>query len=113
MYSRNILDLRPNATDGGDIAVDETLEAEAIEIRPPASHDACVAAEGRREELQEFLVSCFLASVSIETMTRQLGIDEDTIRSELHKGIQAWNARQLSAFAATASQEPSVIAPGA
>ena len=48
-----------------------------------------------KRNLRFFLVACYQASVSIETMSNNLGLDEDTIRSELLRGIEAWNAAQL------------------
>lgn len=47
-----------------------------------------------RRQLRTFLVACRLASVSVETMSRQLGLDEETICRELCAGIDAWNAAQ-------------------
>jgi hypothetical protein len=46
------------------------------------------------EEMRVFLVACHQASVSIETMSRYLGLDADIIRTELLLGIAAWNAAQ-------------------
>ncbi len=46
------------------------------------------------EDLRIFLVACHQASVSIETMSKYLGLHGDTIRSELLLGIEAWNAGQ-------------------
>ena len=48
----------------------------------------------RREEMRFFLVACHQASVSVETMSRYLGLDASTIRSELLLGIEAWNVAQ-------------------
>ena len=46
------------------------------------------------EDLRIFLVACHQAAVSIETMSKYLGLHGDTIRSELLLGIEAWNAGQ-------------------
>jgi len=46
------------------------------------------------EEMRIFLVACHQASVSVETMSRYLGLDAGTIRSELVLGIEAWNVAQ-------------------
>ena len=51
-------------------------------------------ASASKENLRTFLVACFQASVSIETMSKNLGLDDDTIRSELRLGIEALNAGQ-------------------
>lgn len=71
--------------------------------------DTFVRAQGsasdRRRDLQIFLVACHQASVSIETMSAYLGLDGDTIRSELLCGIEAWNAgRRRLNEATTATQ---------
>ena len=50
-----------------------------------------------RKDLQIFLVACHQASVSIDTMSTYLGLDGDTIRSELLRGIGVWNAGQRQA----------------
>ncbi len=46
------------------------------------------------EDMRIFLVACHQASVSVETMSRYLGLDASTIRSELLLGIEAWNVAQ-------------------
>ena len=51
-----------------------------------------------REELRMFLVACLQASVSIEAMSRYLGLDQDTVRKELRLGIEAWNAGRRHAI---------------
>lgn len=102
MYSQNVVELTANVKGvSTEIEVDETLEAEDIEVFAPADTLNSVAADKQSEDLRSFLVSCFLASVSIETMSQQLAIDTDTIRSELQHGIQAWNASQRGAVART------------
>ena len=47
-----------------------------------------------RSERRAFLVACHQASISIETISRYLGLDVETIRDELLRGIEAWNAAQ-------------------
>ena len=47
-----------------------------------------------RLELRAFLVACHKAAVSIETMSRQLGFDQESIRSELIPGLETWTAAQ-------------------
>ena len=46
------------------------------------------------EESGGFLLACHQAAVSVETMSKYLGLDVDTIRSELLLGIEAWNVAQ-------------------
>ena len=58
-----------------------------------------------RKDLQIFLVACHQASVSIDTMSTYLGLDGDTIRSELLRGIETWNAGQRQATKAVVSQQ--------
>lgn len=75
MYSRNILELGEVA----EVTVDETLEAEEIEVHAPSSRNLSAMRWGQREERRACMVSCYLASVSIETMSRHLGMDADSI----------------------------------
>jgi len=49
------------------------------------------------DELRMFLVACLQASVSVETMSSYLGLDQETVREELKQGIEAWNARRRHA----------------
>ena len=58
-----------------------------------------------RTDLQIFLVACHQASVSIDTMSTYLGLDGDTIRSELLRGIEAWNAAQRRSAEAALSRQ--------
>ena len=58
-----------------------------------------------RKDLHIFLVACHQASVSIGTMSTHLGLDGDTIRSELLRGIEAWNANQHRATEAVVSRQ--------
>lgn len=71
--------------------------------------DTFVRAQGsasdRRRDLQIFLVACHQASVSVETMSTYLGLDGDTIRSELLLGIEAWNAGQRRLNEATTTTQ--------
>ena len=46
------------------------------------------------EDLRAFLVACQQASVSVETMSKYLGLHGETIRSELLLGIEDRNAGQ-------------------
>lgn len=111
MYCQNVAgidDTEPAGTEG--LLVDETLEVESIELVGPSSTETCAAG---REELQRFLVACFQASVSIETMSRHLGIDPSTIRSELRHGIAAWNAAQRRPHAAASKPQLMIVAPSA
>lgn len=50
-----------------------------------------------RKDLRTFLVACLQASVSVETMSRYLGLTEDTVREELRLGIEEWNTRSRGA----------------
>lgn len=52
-----------------------------------------------------FLVACHQAGVSIETMSRYLGLDGDTVRAELLRGIEAWNAGQRKANDVSTSRQ--------
>ena len=73
------------------------FQAEHVFVEtPPMAIDTSeqVRATASKENLRTFLVACYQASVSIETMSKDLGLDGDTIRSELLLGIEAWNASQ-------------------
>ena len=75
----------------------ENLHVETLpEVMDTVEHDAG-AATGSRRDLQIFLVACYQASVSIDTMSTYLGLDGDTVRSELLRGIDAWNESQRRA----------------
>ncbi len=79
----------PNG-DGGHESLDET-GCQSVERLFTVSEDRY----GRdRHELRAFLVACHQAAVSIETMSRQLGFDQETIRSELIPGLETWKAAQ-------------------
>lgn len=112
MYSE--CETEPEVNEFGDvgaIAVDETLELESIELSAPTDLPAVSA--GQREQMQRFLVACFQACVSIETMSRYLGIDANTIRSELRHGIEAWNANRSRTRGAGPKRQLTVAAPRA
>jgi hypothetical protein len=95
MYNECVAELDTNELEvHGEIAVDETLELESIELSAVAATDLSAISDKKREELQRFLVACFQASVSVDRMSTYLGIDTHTVRSELRHGIEAWNAKQ-------------------
>ena len=58
-----------------------------------------------RKDLHIFLVACHQASVSIDTMSTYLGLNGDTIRSELLRWIEAWNADRRRATEAVVSRQ--------
>ncbi len=62
-------------------------------VTPPASA-VLSPSDARLRELRSFLVACHLASVSLETMSKHLSIEIETLRSELLLGILAWNVAQ-------------------
>ena len=72
----------------------ELLEVETIELVGEPWEETPEYGFIDREELRTFLVACLQASVSVETMSRYLGLDEDTVREELKHGIETWNARK-------------------
>ncbi len=76
--------------DGGHESIDE--------ISWQSTEEFFAAGEDRYgrdlHEVRAFLVACHQAAVSIETMSRQLGFDTETIRSELILGLEAWEAAQ-------------------
>lgn len=80
--------------------IDVTAPPEAVESfdrgREPLSTS--------REDLRWFLLACHQASVSVEAMSTYLGIDADTIRSELLLGIEAWNEGQRRNVEVTAGE---------
>ena len=75
-------------------SIDESISVDEFRLiaRPVGNHLAQHAPHG--DEMRDFLVACHQASVSVETMSKCLGHDADTIRSELLRGIEAWNAAQ-------------------
>ena len=76
--------------DSGHQSIDER-SCQSVERLIAVSEDRY----GRgRHELRAFLVACHQAAVSIETMSRQLGFDQATIRSELILGLETWKAAQ-------------------
>lgn len=83
------------------------FQIEHVDVEtPPMSIDTFEQDRGptsaNRQDLRIFLLACHQASVSIESMSKYLGLDGDTIRSELLLGIEAWNAdRRRSHEAAT------------
>ena len=76
----------------------EALEVETVELDGEPSEAALEYGFIDREELRMFLVACLQASVSIESMSRYLGLDQDTVRKELRLGIEAWNAGRRHAI---------------
>lgn len=73
------------------------FQVEHVYVEPPreaidALGDDRVPATTSREDLRMFLVACHQASVSIDTMSAYLGLEADTVRVELLRGIEAWNA---------------------
>lgn len=72
----------------------EQPELDAFAVDDYISFEMPVDGARRREELRLFLVACLQASVSIETMSRYLGLEADIVRNELRAGIEAWNAAQ-------------------
>lgn len=66
----------------------EHLNAEVVE----ATSLGRIPAYTNQDDLRMFLVACHQASVSVDTMSSYLGIDEDTVRTELLRGIESWNA---------------------
>lgn len=80
----------------------EHVYVETPPIAIDTSEQDRAPASANWEDLRIFLVACHQASVSIETMSKYLGLHDDTIRSELLLGIEAWNAgRRRSNEAAT------------
>ena len=76
--------------DSGHQSIDET-SCQSVGRLIAASEDRY----GRgRHELRAFLVACHQAAVRIETMSKQLGIGQETIRSELILGLETWKAAQ-------------------
>ncbi len=73
----------------------EPIDAESHPILAHSSTLLIDEHDRHPTELRAFLVACYQASVSIETMSNNLGLDADTIRSELLRGIEAWNAAQI------------------
>ena len=83
----------------------EHLHVETLpEVIDTFEHEFGTAASSRKD-LQIFLVACHQASVSIDTMSTYLGLDGDTIRSELLRGIEAWNADRRRATEAVVSRQ--------
>ena len=86
--------------DGGDPgyarnpAIDEPDGVEKLRLFARASENRFPRHTPHPEEMRIFLVACHQASVSIETMSKYLGLDSDVIRTELLLGIAAWNAAQ-------------------
>jgi hypothetical protein len=91
--------------------------AEQVDVKsPPIAMDTSVhnraSTSANWEDLRLFLVACHQASVSIETMSRYLGIHGDTIRSELRLGIEAWNADRRRSNETAASPKLKIVASG-
>jgi hypothetical protein len=77
-----------------NLAVDESDGVEKFRLAARACDDRLARHTRHPEEMRVFLVACHQASVSIETMSRYLGLDAEFIRRELLLGIAAWNAAQ-------------------
>ena len=83
----------------------EHLHLETLpEVLDTFEHEFGTASSSRKD-LQIFLVACHQASVSIDTMSTYLGLDGDTVRSELLRGIETWNAGQRRATEAVVSRQ--------
>ncbi len=76
----------------GNLAIDEFDGVEKLRLAARESDDRLARHTRHPEEMRVFLVACHQASVSIETMSRYLGVDAGIIRRELLLGIAAWNA---------------------
>ena len=83
----------------------EHLHVETLPVVIDTFEHEFGTASSSREDLQTFLVACHQASVSIDTMSTYLGLDGDTIRSELLRGIEAWNADRRRATEAVVSRQ--------
>ena len=95
MYDECVAELDSNELEAdGGIDVDETPVPETLELSPSATATLSALSSKQREELRRFLVACFQASVSMDNITAYLGIDPETLRSELRQGIATWNANQ-------------------
>ena len=83
----------PSATPRVGASADPDLETDhtgiGVAVTPPA-RAVPSPSDTRLRELRAFLVACHLASVSLETMSKHLSIDIETLRSELLRGIEAW-----------------------
>jgi hypothetical protein len=77
-----------------NFAIHESDGMQKLRLAARASDDRLARHTRHPEEMRIFLVACHQASVSIETMSRYLGLDADIIRTELLLGIAAWNAAQ-------------------
>lgn len=77
-----------------NLAIHESDGVEKLRLAARASDHRLARHTRHRSEMRVFLVACHQASVSIETMSRYLGLDADIIRTELLFGIAAWNAAQ-------------------
>ena len=84
----------PSAISPVDASPDPDLETGHTGIGVAVTRPARAVpsqSDARLRELRAFLVACHLASVSLETMSKHLSIDIETLRSELLLGIEAWN----------------------
>lgn len=98
------------------IVIEGSIDVEDLDVE-----DVCLVARspgdhpdghpGCPEEMRMFLVACHQASVSIETMSKYLGLDADTVRFELLRGIAAWNAAQRTTNEAAFKPRLLVTAP--
>jgi hypothetical protein len=88
----------------------ERLEVETIELVGEPAEAAPDYGFIDRGDLRTFLVACLQASVSIESMSRYLGLDQETVRAELKKGIEAWNCRKRRADEARARPQLKIAA---
>ena len=75
-----------------DLFTEESGGVNKLRLAVRASDHRLAGQTRHPDEMRDFLVACHQASVSIETMSRYLGLDSDFIRTELLLGIAAWNA---------------------
>ena len=92
-------------------AIDELNGAQKLRFDPRSSENRLDAHSRCPEEMRAFLVACHQASVSIETMSKYLGLDVDTVRAELLSGIADWNAAQRATKEAAFKPRLLVSAP--
>jgi hypothetical protein len=69
-------------------------DADWLEAEDLGEITGSVDEQHQRNDMRVFLVACHMASVSVDTMAMHLGLDSETIRTELMLGIDAWNAPQ-------------------
>lgn len=88
----------------------EPLDLDAFATDDRIAFETPLDGARRRDELRFFLVACLQASVSIETMSRYLGLDADVVRAELRAGIEAWNAAQRRSHESAFEPRLSIVA---